>query len=78
MIDLKENIKRLNVGDRVKINPVFRSDFASSFVKNKTGIIEEIKTYYQLIYEVKYDEPYTYKGYTFKSEYYYPEELEKI
>ena len=73
-----KNIKLLNIGDRVKINPVFRSEFAASFVKNKTGIIEEIKTYYQLEYKVKYDEPYTYKGYTFKSEYYYPEELEKI
>ena len=73
-----KNIKLLNIGDRVKINPIFRTEFASSFVKNKTGVIEEIKTYYQLTYKVKYDEPSIYKGYTFKSEYYYPEELEKI
>ena len=73
-----KNIKLLNIGDRVKINPIFRTEFASSFVKNKTGVIEEIKTYYQLTYKVKHDEPYIYKGYTFESGYYYPEEVEKI
>jgi hypothetical protein len=73
-----KNIKLLNVGDKVRINPVFRSEFAGSFVKNKSGTIEEVETYYQFKYKVKYDKPYTYKGYTFKSEYYYPEEVIKL
>jgi hypothetical protein len=73
-----KNTKLLNVGDNVRINPVFRSEFAGSFIKNKSGTIEEIKTYYQLQYKVKYDEPYTYKGYTFTNGYYYPEEVIKL
>ena len=67
--------KLFEIGDRVEINPVFRSEFAGGFVKGKTGVIAEIETYMKLKYLVIYDEPYSYKGYTFKSEYFYPEEL---
>jgi hypothetical protein len=72
------NTKLLKLGDKVEINPIYRTDFAGGFVKGKTGEIAEIKTYMQLKYLVIYDEPYSYKGYTFKSEYFYPEELEEV
>lgn len=70
--------KIFKVGDRVKINTQWRTEFVQGLVNGKTGTVEKIHYYPQLTYDVKYDQPDTFMGYTFDKCFYYPEELEII
>lgn len=68
----------LKVGDRVKINPIYRTELVQGLTKGKTGTIQNIHYYPNVVYEVKYDEPYTCCGYIVDYENYHEKELEKI
>lgn len=68
----------LKVGDRVKINPIYRTELVQGLTKGKTGTIQKIHYYPNVVYEVKYDEPYTCCGYIVDYENYHEKELEKI
>jgi hypothetical protein len=67
--------KLFEVGDKVEINPIYRSSVMSGLVKGKAGIIAEVETYLGLKYLVIYDKPYSYEGFTSTFDYYYHEEL---
>lgn len=62
---MKEKI--LKIGDRVKINAIYCTELTQSFVNGKIGTIEKIHYYPQQTYDVKFDEPYIYLGYTFRN-----------
>ena len=69
----------LKVGDKVNINPIYRTEFVQGLVKGKTGTVEDISHYLNApTYKVRYDEPYTSHGYTAEFDYYYAQEVEKI
>ena len=68
----------LKVGDRVKINPIYRTELVQGLTKGKTGTIQKIHYYPNVVYEVKYDEPYTCCGYIVDYENFHEKEIEKI
>ncbi len=65
----------IRVGDRVKINPIYRTDLVQSLVGGKNGTVEKIHSYPNISYKVRYDEPYTYQGHVMDYEYFRAEEL---
>lgn len=70
--------KILKIGDRVRINAKWRSEFVQGLEKGKTGTIVKIHHYPQFTYGIKLDEPYVYMGYIIDVVYYYPQELEML
>lgn len=68
----------LKVGDRVKINPIYRTELVQGLTRGKTGTIQKIHYYPNVVYEVKYDEPYTCCGYIVDYENFHEKEIEKI
>lgn len=66
----------LKVGDRVKINPIYRTELVQGLTRGKTGTIQKIHYYPNVVYEVKYDEPYTCCGYIVDYENYHEKEIE--
>ena len=71
-------VDNLKVGDRVRVNAIYRTEFQQDFVNGKIGTIEKIDYYPQVVYEVKFDKPYTYFGYVFPNDYFYEQELELL
>ncbi len=68
----------LRVGDRVKVNPIYRTGLVQGLVGGKVGIVEKIHIYPNMSYKIKYDEPYTHMGDGVVYDYYYAEELIKL
>ena len=68
----------LRVGDRVKINPIYRTESVQKIVNGMVGTIEKIYHYPSEAYKVVYEKPYRSHGYTVIYEYYYAKELIRI
>lgn len=68
----------MNVGDKVQINAKYRTEFTRGLVGGKIGTIEKIHYYPQRTYDIKYDEPFKYMGFSFDTGNYYRQELERF